>query len=76
MTHATLRMFTPNTIGDAIKATEVLLSLWPPSRVAVDNGVPKAIAAGTNAYNQRQVYGFMYGHGFQDLDGYIWELRC
>lgn len=76
MTHAKLRMFTPNPIGDAKKATEVLLCLSQPSRAEVDNGMPKAIAAGSNTYNQRQDYGFMYGHGFQDLDGYIWGLRC
>ncbi len=23
---------------------------------------------------QPQDHGFMYGHGFQDLDGHIWEL--
>jgi hypothetical protein len=21
-----------------------------------------------------QEYGFMYGHGFEDIDGHIWEL--
>jgi uncharacterized protein len=21
-----------------------------------------------------QDYGFMYGHGFEDLDGHVWEL--
>ena len=25
-------------------------------------------------FNEPQDYGFMYGHGFQDLDGHIWEL--
>ena len=25
-------------------------------------------------YNEPQDHGFMYGHGFQDLDGHIWEL--
>lgn len=24
--------------------------------------------------NKAQDYGFMYTHGFQDLDGHIWEL--
>ncbi len=25
-------------------------------------------------YNQPQDHGFMYAHGFQDLDGHVWEL--
>ncbi|HMH07808.1 MAG TPA: hypothetical protein VK579_14095 [Terriglobales bacterium] len=36
--------------------------------------VPKAVAAGRTPYNQPQDHGFMYGHGFQDLDGRIREL--
>src|SRR5439155_14842622 len=26
-----------------------------------------------SSYNEPQDHGFMYGHGFQDLDGHIWE---
>ncbi|WP_431224787.1 VOC family protein [Serratia sp. L9] len=74
LTHEKFKMFTPNPIGDAKKATEVLICLSQPSRAAVDALVRKAIAAGGNTYNQPQDYGFMYGHGFQDLDGHIWEL--
>ncbi|CAI1060123.1 VOC family protein [Serratia proteamaculans] len=74
LTHDKFKMFTPNPIGDARKATEVLLCLSQPDRAAVDALVRKAIAAGGNTYNQPQDYGFMYGHGFQDLDGHIWEL--
>jgi predicted lactoylglutathione lyase len=36
--------------------------------------VRKAVAAGGTTYNEPQDHGFMYGHGFQDLDGHIWEL--
>lgn len=74
LTHDKFKMFTPNPIGDARKMTEVLVCLSQPSRAAVDSVVRKAIAAGGNTYNQPQDYGFMYGHGFQDLDGHIWEL--
>ncbi|MEB6334123.1 VOC family protein [Serratia rhizosphaerae] len=74
LTHDKFKMFTPNPIGDAKRATEVLLCLSRPSRAAVDDLVRKAIAAGGNTYNQPQDHGFMYGHGFQDLDGHIWEL--
>lgn len=74
LTHEKFKMFTPNPVSDAREATEVLICLSQPNRAAVDDVVRKAIAAGGNTYNQPQDYGFMYGHGFQDLDGHIWEL--
>ncbi|CAI1766140.1 Predicted lactoylglutathione lyase [Serratia grimesii] len=74
LTHDKFKMFTPNPIADARKTTEVLVCLSQPNRAAVDALVRKAIAAGGNTYSQPQDYGFMYGHGFQDLDGHIWEL--
>jgi hypothetical protein len=40
----------------------------------VDEIVRKAVAAGGTTCNEPQDYGFMYGHGFQDLDGHIGEL--
>jgi predicted lactoylglutathione lyase len=36
--------------------------------------VRKAIAAGGKAPNPTQDHGFMYAHGFEDLDGHLWEL--
>jgi predicted lactoylglutathione lyase len=36
--------------------------------------VRKAVAGGGTTYNESKDYGFMYQHGFQDLDGHIWEL--
>jgi predicted lactoylglutathione lyase len=44
------------------------------SRSDVDELVRKALAAGATTYSDAQDHGFMYGHGFQDLDGHIWEL--
>jgi uncharacterized protein len=66
--------FTKKAIADASKTTEVLLCLSCTSRAEVDDLVKKAIAAGGSAPNAPQDHGFMYGHGFQDLDGHIWEL--
>ena len=43
-------------------------------RAQVDDYVRKAVAAGGSTYNEPQDHGFMYAHGFQDLDGHIWEL--
>jgi uncharacterized protein len=66
--------FTKKAIADASKTTEVLLCLSCKSREEVDDLVKKALAAGGSAPNAPQDHGFMYGHGFQDLDGHIWEL--
>jgi len=74
LTHEKFKTFTPKNICDATKSTEVLVCLSCESRAAVDELVRKAVAAGGTTYNQPQDHGFMYGHGFQDLDGHIWEL--
>ena len=66
--------FTRKPIADATKTTEVLVCLSCESRAEVDELVRKAVAAGGTAPNAPQDHGFMYGHGFQDLDGHIWEL--
>jgi predicted lactoylglutathione lyase len=66
--------FTPKPVADATKSTEVLLCLTRDSREAVDIMVRRAVAAGGNVHKHAEDLGFMYGHGFQDLDGHIWEL--
>jgi uncharacterized protein len=66
--------FTKKPIADATKSTEVLVCLSCSSRAEVDELVKKAVAAGGSAPNAPQDHGFMYGHGFQDLDGHVWEL--
>lgn len=68
------RTFTNKPIADATKVTEVLVCLSCESRARVDELVAKAIAAGGSAPNPKQDLGFMYGHGFEDLDGHVWEL--
>ena len=68
------KTFTHKPISDATQSTEVLVCLSSNSREDVDETVRKAIDAGGSTYNEPQDYGFMYGHGFQDLDGHIWEL--
>ena len=74
LTHDKFKTFTPKTICDATKSTEVLVCLSAASRENVNAMVRKAVAAGGTTYNAPQDHGFMYGHGFQDLDGHIWEL--
>ena len=73
LTEAKFKEFTPNAICDATKSTEVLVCLSSESREEVDKMISNAVAAGGTTYNEPQDYGFMYSHGFQDLDGHIWE---
>lgn len=74
LTEEKFRSFTPKPICDATKATEVLICLSCESREHVAQMVGKAIDAGGTTYNEPQDHGFMLQHGFQDLDGHIWEL--
>ena len=74
LTHDKFKMFTPKEICDATKSTEVLVCLSCDSRAQVDEIVRKAVAAGGTTYDEPQDHGFMYGHGFQDLDDHIWEI--
>jgi predicted lactoylglutathione lyase len=73
LTEAKFKEFTPKAICDATKSTEVLVCLSSESREEVDKMIRNAVAAGGTTYNEPQDYGFMYSHGFQDLDGHIWE---
>ena len=68
------KTFTKKQIVDATKNTESIICLSADSREKVDEIVEKAIAAGGTSPNEKQDQGFMYGHGFQDLDGHLWEI--
>ena len=74
LTEAKFKTFTPKEICDTRKYTEVLVCLSSESRANVDELVRKAVAAGGTTYKEPEDHGFMYGHGFQDPDGHIWEL--
>ena len=68
------RGFTDRAVVDARTHTEVLVCLSCDSDQEVDDLVAKAVAAGGRAHRTPQDHGFMYGHGFEDPDGHIWEL--
>ena len=74
LTHAKFKEFTPKAICDATKSTEVLVCLSCESQQHVKDLVKKALAAGGTQYADAKDYGFMYQHGYQDLDGHLWEL--
>jgi uncharacterized protein len=66
--------FTKKAVADATKTTEVILCLSAESRDAVDDMVKKALAAGGTAPIDAQDHGWMYQHGFADIDGHQWEI--
>ena len=74
LVEAFFKTFTPKPIADAAKSTEVLVCLSCESRDQVDDMVRKAVAAGGTTPMKPQDHGFMYQHGYQDLDGHLWEL--
>jgi len=68
------KTFTKKAVADATKSTEVLVCLSCDSRAEVDALAKKAVAAGGMTPSPAQDHGFMYQHGYQDLDGHLWEL--
>jgi uncharacterized protein len=68
------KTFTPKPVADAKAATEVILGLSMDDREKMDAHVRSAVAAGGTTPNEAKDYGFMYQHGFQDLDGHLWEV--
>lgn len=74
LTHAKFESFAPKPIVDTDRSIEVLTCLSRESRADVDTIVKAAVAAGGSTYNAPQDHGFMYGHGFRDLDGHVWEV--
>lgn len=74
LTDSYFKTFIPNEIADVNKMTETLICLSAESRQQVDEIVQKALSAGATTYKEPQDHGFMYGHGYRDLDGHIWEI--
>jgi uncharacterized protein len=66
--------FTNKAICDTSKATESLTCVACGSKDEIDQIVAKARAAGATVPRPAQDHGFMYSHGYEDLDGHTWEL--
>ena len=66
--------FTEKQICDTTKNTEAIIALSCASRAEVDVMVRKAVAAGGTTPRKPVDHGFMYSHGYDDLDGHIWEV--
>jgi uncharacterized protein len=66
--------FTHKKIADTNTSTEVLTCVSCKDKQEVDALVSRARAAGAKVPRQAQDHGFMYSHGYEDLDGHTWEL--
>lgn len=74
LVEAFYQTFTAKTIVNAHEATEALICLSCESRAEVDELIAKAVRAGGTTPREPQDHGFMYTHGFDDLDGHTWEF--
>ena len=68
------KTFTPKPVADAKAGTEVIIALSMDSREKVDEHVRTAVAGGGSTPSEAKDHGFMYQHGFQDLDVHLWEV--
>ncbi len=74
LVEAFFQTFIKKTICDARTSTEAIICLSMDSRAKVDEIVRDALAAGAAATREAKDHGFMYEHGFEDLDGHLWEF--
>ncbi|MEJ7805715.1 MAG: VOC family protein [Telluria sp.] len=75
MTEPFFKSFHTKQITNTREAIEMWVCLTCESREEVDSLMARALAAGATATGAAQDHGFMYGHGFEDLDGHTWQLN-
>ena len=66
--------FTDKPIADAHASSEVINCLSCESRERVDELVKRAVQHGGKPHREPKEQSFMYGHGFEDPDGHLWEV--
>ena len=66
--------FTDKAVADARRNTEAVIALDVGDRETVDGMLERAIAAGGRESREPRDPGFMYGRGFEDPDGHLWEV--
>lgn len=74
LTEKKFSAFTKKPVADAKRSTECIICLSADSKEKVDEIISKAVAAGATTPNEKQDHGFMYGWGYEDLDGHLWEV--
>ncbi|MCG8374350.1 MAG: VOC family protein [Balneolales bacterium] len=74
-THPEFEQFTQAKIADSGSFTEVLISMEASSKAEVDELAQKIVEAGGSLFAGPESWqGWMYGMGFQDLDGHRWNI--
>ena len=61
-------------MADPKSSTIALLCLFCDSRAEVDATAARALSLGATLPEDPDDHGFMYQHGFEDLDGHMWAL--
>ncbi len=74
LTEPFFKGFISKQLADTQTHSEVILALSVETREGVDAMVEKAKNAGASTPMPPKDYGFMYQHGFEDLDGHLWEV--
>lgn len=75
VTEPKFKTFTYKDLADGHKTKEAIVCLSCESREEVDQTINRALEAGGKAWPEQPLdYGFMYYHGFEDLDGHHWEI--
>lgn len=74
MTEPFFSSFHSRQITNTQEAVEMWVCLSCDSRAEVDDLVARAVALGASATGEPEDHGFMYGHGFTDLDGHAWQF--
>jgi predicted lactoylglutathione lyase len=68
-------MFTGSKVSDTEKGAEVLFSISAESREEVNELANKVKSAGGVVFSEpAENQGWMYGFGFADLDGHLWNV--
>ena len=68
------KIFTKKEICNTARNTEVIIALSAESKENVDEMINKAVEAGGKESREVQDEGWMYGRGFEDIDGHLWEV--
>ena len=68
------KVFTKKEICDTARNTEVIIALSADSKEKVDEMINKAVDAGGKESREVQDEEWMYGRGFEDIDGHLWEV--
>ena len=68
------KVFTKKEICDTARNTEVIIALSAESKEKVDEMINKAVDAGGKESREVQDEEWMYGRGFEDIDGHFGKL--